>query len=88
VTKDSEKSIANERMISALCKSIYEDEAINHQFHQTLHRWLAENPAVSLHDLNERVYSELFLTPSSDPWLGLVNQDAYTGLMNGGLQWR
>ncbi len=84
--KDSEKSISNERMIAALCKSIYEDEAINHQFRHTLHRWFAENPAVSLYDLNERVYSELFLTPSSDPWLGLVNQDAYTGLMNGGLQ--
>jgi hypothetical protein len=31
------------------------------------------------------VYAELFLTPSSDPWLGLVPEGAYTALTNGGL---
>jgi hypothetical protein len=30
--------------------------------------------------LNERVYAELFLTPSSDPWLGLKPDDVFTGL--------
>jgi hypothetical protein len=35
--------------------------------------------------LNERVYAELFLTPSSDPWLGLVTPDVYTALDNGGV---
>jgi len=30
------------------------------------------------------VYAELFLTPSSDPWLGLL-PGAYTGLENDGV---
>jgi hypothetical protein len=30
--------------------------------------------------LNEWVYAELFLTPSSDPWLGLAPRDVYTAL--------
>jgi hypothetical protein len=34
---------------------------------------------------NEKVYAELFLTPSSDPWLGLAPADAYTALEDGGL---
>jgi predicted DNA-binding protein (MmcQ/YjbR family) len=33
----------------------------------------------------EKVYAELFLTPGSDPWLGLFVPDAYTGLENGGV---
>jgi hypothetical protein len=84
--QDSKQADSQDNMIATLCQTIVEDEKMNQQFHNTLHGWLAENPAKSLDDLNERVYSELFLTPSSDPWLGLVNQNAYTGLMHGGLQ--
>ncbi len=84
--QDSKQADSKDNMIATLCQTIVEDEKMNQQFHSTLHGWLAENPAKSLDELNERVYSELFLTPSSDPWLGLVNQDAYTGLMHGGLQ--
>jgi hypothetical protein len=54
--------------------------------HQTVHRWFAEGTAGADFDaLNERVYAELFLTPSSDPWLGLAPTDAYTALDGGGL---
>jgi hypothetical protein len=35
--------------------------------------------------LNEKVYAELFLTPRSDPWLGLLSVDVYTALDNGGI---
>ncbi|HJU94060.1 MAG TPA: hypothetical protein VJ656_14060 [Pyrinomonadaceae bacterium] len=35
--------------------------------------------------LNEKVYASLFLTPPSDPWLGLFSTDVYTALDNGGL---
>ncbi len=48
--------------------------------HWQIHAWLAESKVNSLDELNERVYAELFLTPSSDPWLGLVPADTYTGL--------
>ena len=46
-----------------------------------LHDWLAsETGTVDLDALNERVYAELFLTPGSDPWLGLNPDDVFTGL--------
>jgi hypothetical protein len=34
--------------------------------------------------LNKRVYSELFLTPASDPWLGLLPESTYSALTNEG----
>ncbi|MCA6575071.1 MAG: hypothetical protein IM549_18055, partial [Pseudanabaena sp. M53BS1SP1A06MG] len=36
--------------------------------------------SASLNALNRRVYDQLFLTPASDPWLGLVNENIYTGI--------
>ncbi len=50
-----------------------------------IHNWLALAPEVSLRDLNARVYSELFLTPANDPWLGLVPPRAFTGIEGDGL---
>jgi hypothetical protein len=35
--------------------------------------------------LNEKVYTELFLTPKSDPWLGLKPSDAYSALDHDGV---
>jgi hypothetical protein len=35
--------------------------------------------------LNEKVYAELFLTPSSDPWLGLKPNNAYSALDGDGI---
>jgi hypothetical protein len=35
--------------------------------------------------LNAKVYAELFLTPDSDPWLGLVPRDTFTALEDDGL---
>jgi hypothetical protein len=54
--------------------------------HNRVHAWLA-NPAwnLTLDSLNEKVYAELFLTPASDPWLGLYSPDTYTALENGGI---
>jgi len=49
--------------------------------HAVLHDWLAnEGGTVDLDAFNERVYAELFLTPSTDPWLGLNPDDVFTGL--------
>lgn len=53
--------------------------------HGQIHCWLAELGPVRLTDFNERVYSELFLTPSSDPWLGLIPADTYVGLKKAGI---
>ncbi len=35
-----------------------------------------------LDSLNERVYAELFLTPSDDPWLGLSPSSIFTAIPN------
>ena len=52
----------------------------------SLLRWLTEGAGkLDVDKLNERVYAELFLTPDTDPWLGLLTPDTYTGLTNDGV---
>jgi hypothetical protein len=54
--------------------------------HTKLYTWLMRDPARNdLEQLNEKVYASLFLTPHSDPWLGLFSTDVYTALDNGGV---
>lgn len=54
--------------------------------HSKLYTWLMRDPARNdVQKLNEKVYASLFLTPSSDPWLGLFSTDVYTALDNGGV---
>lgn len=56
-------------------------------FHAQIHNWFANdeftNSSNALTALNRRVYDQLFLTPASDPWLGLVNENIYTGIYTG-----
>jgi hypothetical protein len=75
------------KQIRKIRRSIGEDTIRNeYTFHYTIHEWLANDPAGGgLAQLNRRVYAELFLTPDSDPWLGLAPTDTFTGLENGGL---
>lgn len=57
-----------------------------YMMHTKLHGWFATGRANGdVENLNERVYAELFLTPRSDPWLGLYSPDVYTALDNGGI---
>jgi hypothetical protein len=74
-------------MVRELESSIALDTVRNeYQLHRRIHQWLANeayHPA--LDELNERVYAELFLTPSSDPWLGLAPANVYTALPHGGV---
>lgn len=67
--------------------SIAEDTVRNeYMFHRQIHLWLAEGKLSGNVDaFNERVYGELFLTPSSDPWLGLLPPNTYSALPNDGL---
>jgi hypothetical protein len=54
--------------------------------HTKLYVWLiADHQRTDLSALNKRVYAELFLTPASDPWLGLYSPEVYTALQGGGL---
>ena len=54
--------------------------------HTKLYTWLMRDPARDdVEKLNKKVYDQLFLTPGSDPWLGLFSTDLYTALDNGGV---
>lgn len=54
--------------------------------HRQLHEWFAEDADQKLGALNERVYAELFLTPRTDPWLGLLPRGTYPAIAQYGLQ--
>ncbi|MEA5565530.1 hypothetical protein [Anabaena sp. UHCC 0399] len=55
--------------------------------HSQIHQWfVAGNQTSDVAILNEKVYAQLFLTPSSDPWLGLAPNDAYTAIDNDGFR--
>jgi hypothetical protein len=66
--------------------SMAEDTAKNELgIHANIHRWFLEQP-LDLGTLNRHVYDALFSTPASDPWLGLVPPNAYTGLTDDGIK--
>jgi hypothetical protein len=76
------------RMIATFQESIALDTVRNEfLLHRRLHQWFltGEAAARDVDRLNQRVYAELFLTPDSDPWLGLVSDDVYTGLKDHGI---
>ncbi|MFY9571484.1 MAG: hypothetical protein WAV20_08810 [Blastocatellia bacterium] len=76
-----------ERAINKLERAIAEDTVRNEfVIHSKIHEWLARGMETDLDALNERVYAELFLTPRSDPWLGLFPRDSYTGIENDGIK--
>jgi hypothetical protein len=55
--------------------------------HTKLYPWLWRDPSrTDVEKFNEKVYAELFLTPGSDPWLGLLTADAYVGIDNAGVK--
>ncbi len=73
-------------VVSSFERAIAQDTVRNeYVFHAQIHNWFANgeflnNDTNTLAALNRRVYDQLFLTPASDPWLGLVNENVYTGI--------
>jgi hypothetical protein len=79
------------RAVRRFTRSVAEDSVRNEYVHRRAVRARLATPegvALSLDALNEWVYAEVFLTPSSDPWLGLVPPDEYSALDGGGLRVR
>ena len=71
-----------EALLRSTIDSLARDTLLNEaRLHYQIHRWLAD-PSTdrSFEALNARVYRELFATPASDPWLGLVDDTTYDGL--------
>ncbi len=77
------------RLVRAFENTIAIDTVRNeYTLHRQIHEWLANGTVpltVAVDDLNDRVYSQLFLTPSNDPWLGLVPGNVFTALDNNGV---
>jgi hypothetical protein len=75
------------KLFRNLEQSVAVDSVRNeYELHRKLHRWFVEGSApANVDDLNDRVYAELFLTPKTDPWLGLLPSDAYSALPNNGV---
>jgi hypothetical protein len=75
------------RALRNLERSMAADTAWNeYRLHARIHEWLlAGGLAGDLESLNTWVYAQLFLTPDSDPWLGLVPPDTFSALENGGI---
>lgn len=75
------------RLVQAFEDAIARDQVVNqYVFHARIHGWFAEEAAIApkLATLDRRIYDQLFLTPASDPWLGLAPPDAYTAIDHGG----
>ena len=52
------------------------------ELHATIHNWFVAGEVTDLASLNARVYEQLFLTPDSDPWLGLKQPTVFTAIAN------
>ena len=52
--------------------------------HAQIHQWMLMGNS-DFDTLNQRVYSELFMTPKNDPWLGLNPQDAFAAIEKDGV---
>ena len=71
-------------MLANLRQTVAEDTLLNeYDLHLRIHQMLI-GPRPTAAKLNEDVYSGIFLTPASDPWLGLKAVDTYTALQSPG----
>ena len=78
------------RVVANFERSVAQDTVRNeYTFHRAVHEWFAAGAAETLAGdvgpLNEKIYAELFLTPGSDPWLGLIPADTYSALRGEGI---
>jgi hypothetical protein len=75
------KQDLTEELLDNLRRSVASDTAFNeYDLHRRVHEWFMNDEVEDLASLNERVYTELFLTPSSDPWLGLAPDSVFIGI--------
>ena len=76
-----------EAVLSSLLRTIAMDTVRNeYTLHQQVHDWFALGTLpTEFESLNQRVYAELFLTPRSDPWLGLAPANVWSALDDDGL---
>ncbi len=74
------------KMIAAVKDSVSLDTVRNeYLFHIAIYKMLAENSYDDVESFNEAVYTNLFLTPRSDDWLGLYSPEVYSALDGNGI---
>jgi hypothetical protein len=75
------------RMTRNLQNSIAIDTVKNeYLLHAAVHRWyIMETAPLDPIDMRNRVYTELFMMPPNDPWLGMAPPDTYSALPGNGL---
>jgi hypothetical protein len=73
--------------LARLRQTVAQDTLRNeYDLHLRIHQWFAMGRATNTFEtLNQRVYAELFLTPRTDPWLGLRDDDAFSAIAGGGV---
>jgi hypothetical protein len=73
-------------VLPSLLRTIAMDTVRNeYTLHQQVHGWFADGALpTAFEPLNQRVYAELFLTPRSDPWLGLAPANVWSALDDDG----
>jgi hypothetical protein len=76
-----------DQLAAAFEDTLRSDSAFDeYSLHRTVDDWFAADQVpADLVALNQRIYSELFLTPASDPWLGMATPGVVTGLPGDGL---
>jgi hypothetical protein len=75
-----------EKLIESFERSLAVDTAQNRlDLRRRIHERLSLQPRESFDDLNRWLYASVFLTPRSDPWLGLTGDDAFTALPADGI---
>jgi len=80
-----EQTLAN--LVQKLEMNIALDTVRNeYLLHNKIYAWLVEDrDDMDLKKLNKKIYAQLFLTPATDPWLGLFSPETYMALENGGV---
>ncbi|AFY36136.1 hypothetical protein [Calothrix sp. PCC 7507] len=84
----ADKSDNLQRVINNFETAMVLDTVRNeYTLHNQIHQWFMQgNVTNDVNALNEKVYAELFLTPNSDPWLGLMNSENYSAIDNDGIR--
>jgi hypothetical protein len=72
-------------MVASFERSMAEDQERNERQIRPRVRALIARSTLPLDALTDRVYGDVFLTPSTDPWLGLLPADTYAALDHNGV---